>query len=92
MTKWFALILPMSVMTACGTPEKTDAPAPKAVQFSTPAEAFASRCSSCHQAYDPASRTAAQWEHDLDRMKDRAGLDAETAKGILAWLQANAKK
>lgn len=91
-TKSMTLILPMALLAACGTPDKSEVPAPKPAAFASPAEAYAARCSSCHQAYEPSSRTAAQWEHDLGRMKDRSGLDEQTAKDVLAWLQANAKK
>lgn len=94
MFKVFAFASSLCLLAGCGTPEKgpSQGAAPAPVSAATPAEAYASRCASCHQAYEPSSRTAAQWEHDLGRMKDRAGLDQETAKAVLAWLQANAKK
>lgn len=94
MNKVIAFAFSLCLLVGCGTPEKGqpqgDVPAP--VTAATPAETYASRCASCHQAYAPTSRTAAQWEHDLGRMKDRAGLDEQTSKAVLDWLQANAKK
>jgi len=84
------LLLPFLVV-ACSAPDKGAVPAPPAVP-ATPGEAFAQRCSACHRAYDPASRTAAQWDHDLDRMKDRAGLAPDQVEAIRNWLHEGAKK
>lgn len=83
------LLLPFLVV-ACSAPEKNAAPAPAVP--STPAETFAQRCSVCHRAYDPASRTAVQWDHDLDRMKDRAGLAPDQVEKVRQWLHENSKK
>jgi len=83
------LFLPL-LAVGCSAPERSAAPAPAVP--TTPAEAFAQRCSVCHRAYDPASRTAAQWDHDLDRMKERAGLVPDQVEAVRQWLHEGAKK
>ncbi len=51
---------------------------------------YRSRCSACHRAYPPSSRTAGSWAEVLAKMAPRARLsDAERAR-ILEYLQANA--
>lgn len=84
------LLFPL-LAAACSAPERNAAPVPAAAP-ATPAETFAQRCGACHQAYEPGSRTAAQWDHDLDRMKDRAGLAPGQVEAVRQWLHGNSKK
>jgi mono/diheme cytochrome c family protein len=78
----------MLTLAGCGS-----APRPasdRTVPVSTQA-LYEQRCGSCHQAYDPGSRTAARWDKALAAMQDRAGLDPQQVDSIRQWLHRGAR-
>jgi mono/diheme cytochrome c family protein len=56
--------------------------------LATGRERYASKCGGCHPLYAPASRTDAEWEHEVTEMRDRARLADDDVRAILAYLQA----
>lgn len=48
---------------------------------------FQTRCSSCHDAYQPRTRTVPEWRHALDAMADRARLKPPDEALVWSYLQ-----
>ncbi len=55
------------------------------------ASLYRAKCTACHRAYEPESRTGAQWADAVGRMAARAHLREEDRARILAWLQGHAR-
>jgi|GEM_PF-4628236 len=51
---------------------------------------YYSRCTACHAAYSPGSRTLSQWRHVVADMKGRAKLDYSQTADLMAFLSAKA--
>jgi cytochrome c5 len=47
---------------------------------------YVARCSSCHLAPDPKSKTAAQWPGKIAEMRTRAHLDDAEAQAVQTYL------
>jgi hypothetical protein len=71
----------LALLSAC-------AGAPAASQGAPdPERLYRTKCTACHRAYEPASRTRAQWSTVLERMSKKAHLtpaETETVGGFLA--------
>jgi hypothetical protein len=65
-------------------------------QGSPAAQLYASRCGSCHRAYDPHSLTAAMWEMQVSAMQlkivaaGQPAMRVEEQQTILDYLRRNA--
>ena len=78
------LLLGLSALACAGAPTAEAGPAPAD-------RLYRSKCTACHRAYPPSSRSAAMWGEVLPRMAAKARLsDAERAR-LLEYLQANAR-
>jgi hypothetical protein len=77
----------LAILAACaGAP-----PAAQGAQGAQdPERLYRSKCTSCHRAYDPSSRTRAAWSDALMRMAPRAHLTPEQDAALRAWLLARA--
>jgi mono/diheme cytochrome c family protein len=47
---------------------------------------YLARCTSCHQAFSPGSRSLAEWQHEVEDMSARSGLDPNEQQLILGYL------
>ena len=80
----FLLFSCLALLAACAS-------APPASQGAQdPERLYRSRCTSCHRAYEPSSRTRAAWSDTLTRMAPRAHLTPEQDAALRAWLLARA--
>lgn len=53
---------------------------------------YATRCSRCHELYDPASHASSHWEAAVHEMNDRAGLSADEERLVVMYLTAVASR
>ena len=58
-------------------------------RFARGAQAWSSHCARCHNMRDPQELNDRQWEAVMAHMRVRAGLSAEQARDILAFLQGS---
>ncbi len=77
-------VLGLSALACAGAPSAESGPAAAADRL------YRSRCSACHRAYPPSSRSAAAWAEILPKMAARAKLSEGERARILAYLQSNA--
>jgi hypothetical protein len=77
----------IAVCAACA-----GAPTPCAPPGGTcdPARLYRARCTGCHRAYEPASRSRTQWHAVLARMARKARLTPEDADLLGGWLDEGA--
>lgn len=47
---------------------------------------FISKCNACHQLYDPASYTEAEWDSILVPMQSKAKLDDKQRNTVFNWI------
>lgn len=97
------LIITTLLFGACASPvlPTVDAPALERAQRLVPEttldrlelgrRTFSQRCGACHDAYDPRTRTPAQWDHAVAQMSPRAHLDPERQRLVLEYLYAFAR-
>ena len=53
---------------------------------------YASKCSGCHNYYDPLSFTSAKWDSILIPMQKKAKLTDEERESILFWINEKRNK
>lgn len=81
-----ALLLAAALTLAAGCAGAPAAP----VGPDNPARLYRAKCTSCHRAYAPASRSRAEWLAVMARMAPRAHLTAAEEERLRAWLAAGA--
>jgi hypothetical protein len=86
------LAVSLALLAACaGAPAAPEGPAGSAAQGAQDAERlYRSKCTACHRAYEPSSRTRAAWSQAVTRMGPRAHLTPEQDAALRAWLTAGA--
>lgn len=47
---------------------------------------YLSHCTGCHAPFSPTELSLSEWEHELADMRERAGVDPEEERLILAYL------
>lgn len=80
-----AIIMIISIATACSTPGK------KWVRHEdkTGAQLWAENCMRCHNFRSPASQSDEAWDVSMHHMRERGYLTAVEHKKILAFLKAS---
>ena len=93
-----SIVLALAALGACTGPTvpKVGSPDVERAQLRDPGVTRASleqgrslylgRCSSCHEPFAPATRTLPEWQHEVDEMRERSGIDDHAADLILAYL------
>jgi cytochrome c2 len=85
-----ALALSLSALAACSASRGAAGPDEGSADARA-ARLYRAKCSACHRAYEPATRTGAEWSEILDAMAPRAHLrDGERAL-LLDYLRAHAR-
>jgi trimethylamine-N-oxide reductase (cytochrome c) len=85
------ILAAVALLAACAGRAPNASPAAGGASSDDAARLYRSKCSACHRAYEPASRTRAGWADVMARMAPRAHLRDEERAVVLGWLQAHAK-
>ena len=65
------------------------ADSPGGTAYARGAQAWANNCARCHAMRDPKTETDRRWQIVVTHMRLRAGLEGQTARDILAFLQGS---
>lgn len=87
---------PASVPATTSTPSTStvakDVPNDVSVQIAAGNSTYTAKCGRCHELKDPAHFSNPQWDNIMDRMAQKAHLDATEKSNVLAYVHANARK